>query len=213
MSENKARPISLFCPSVPSTARVLVSPEQRLDLGSIARTFGLDPSTVKLNGHFISRGPDLVACSVTWKSLLSFFSAKGLFTGENDASPLVVDGKLCKVGNKRRGHDGVKTIGYVTEDQDSKLVSSKKTRTSDPGCGVPNYNGICSKRKQLLEDVNLIKKLKINDTNPDNQGRSRDVCNSISNTKSQFRCSYSSGRVKRMREDEAVEVSHCKKMR
>ncbi|XP_062020609.1 uncharacterized protein LOC133736993 [Rosa rugosa] len=211
MSENKARTIKLFCPSVPSTARVLVAPlEQRLDLGSIARTFGLDPSTVKLNGHFISRGTDLVASSVTWKSLLSFFSAKGLSTGENDANPLVVDGKLCKVGNKRRGHDAVKTIGYLTEDEDSK--HGKKTRTGDPGFWSA-LNGICSKRKQLPEDLNLLKKLKINETNPDNQGRSRDLCNNISNTNTQFRCSYTSGQAKRMREDEAVEVSPRKKMR
>lgn len=103
MAENKARrTIKLFCPSVAKTVSLLVWEEQRLDLGSIARTFGLDPPTLKLNGHFISRGLDLIASSVTWKSLLSFFSAKGLSTGENDSSPIVVDGKLCKVGTKRK---------------------------------------------------------------------------------------------------------------
>ncbi|XP_050366188.1 uncharacterized protein LOC126784738 [Argentina anserina] len=219
MSENKATTINLFCPSVPSTARVLVAPAERLDLGSIARTFGVDPLTVKLNGHFISRGTDLVASTVTWKSLLSFFSAKGLPTGQNHGSPLVVDGKLCKVGNKRRGHGTVKNNGYVTEEEDSKLVNSKKTKTSVPGCDVLNKDPIskrkqfCSKRKQLREDVNLLKKLKINDTNPDIHGRTRYLCNNIANTKSQFRCSYLSGRLKRMREDEAVEVSPSKRMR
>jgi hypothetical protein len=76
--------------------------EQRLDLGSIARTFGLDPSTLKLNGYFISRGADLISSSVTWRSLLSFFSAKGLSTGKDDKEALIVDGKLSKVGTKRK---------------------------------------------------------------------------------------------------------------
>lgn len=31
---------------------------------------------------------------------------------------------------------------------------------------VSKFGGICSKRKQLLEDLNLLKKLKINETSP-----------------------------------------------
>lgn len=102
MSENKGRTIKLLCPSLPTTVQLVVADEeQKLDLGSIAGTFGVDPWTVKLNGHFIARGTDLIASSVTWKSLLSFFSAKGLPTGKNDDTPIVVDGKLCRVGAKR----------------------------------------------------------------------------------------------------------------
>lgn len=104
---------------------------------------------------------------------------------------------------------------------------------------MSKFRGICSKRKQLLEDLNLLKKLKINETSPgtstvvidsgfyciseivyvrkkfhfsDIQARSNDPCNDISNPKPKFRCSYSSGGIKRMREDEAVEVVPCKRL-
>lgn len=102
MSGSKGRTIKLYCPSVSKIVQLAASEEQRLDLGLIARAFGLDPSTLRLNGHFISRGVDLIASSVTWKSLLSFFSAKGLSTGKHDADALIVDGKLSKVGTKSK---------------------------------------------------------------------------------------------------------------
>lgn len=98
MSENKGRVIKLLCPSFSKSkvTQLVVWDEQKIDLGSIARAFGLDPITLRLNGHFISRGVDLISSSVTWNSLLSFFSAKGFST-----HPLLVTGKLCKLGNKR----------------------------------------------------------------------------------------------------------------
>lgn len=96
------RTIKLFCPSVLKLIQFVAWDEQRLDLGSIARAFGLDQSTVKLNGHFISRGFDFVSSSVTWRSLLKFFSAKGLSTGKDDKDALIVEGKLSKVGSKRK---------------------------------------------------------------------------------------------------------------
>ncbi|KAK9944790.1 hypothetical protein M0R45_010340 [Rubus argutus] len=202
MSENKGRTIKLLCPSLPTTVQLVVADEeQKLDLGFIAGTFGVDPSTVMLNGHFIGRGTDLIASSVTWKSLLSFFSAKGLPTGKNDDTPIVVDGKLCRVGAKRRGHH--------PQDDAVNTVSKKMRTRSNP---VSKFRGICSKRKQLLEDLNSLKKLKINETSPDIQARSNDLCNDISNPKPKFRCSYSSGRMKRMREDEAVEVAPYKRL-
>lgn len=100
--DNEPRTIKLFCPSVSRLVRLMAWDGQKLDLGSIARAFGLEPSTVKLNGHFISRGIDLVSSSVTWRSLLSFFSSKGLSTGTDEKGALIVDGKLCKVGTKSK---------------------------------------------------------------------------------------------------------------
>ena len=99
---NKQRSVKLFCPLVSKAAWLVVWDEQRLDLGSIARTFGLDPSTLKLNGHFISRGVDFIASSVTWNSLISFFSARGFPTGKNHQDALIVDGKLTKLGSKSK---------------------------------------------------------------------------------------------------------------
>ncbi|XP_015575970.1 uncharacterized protein LOC8264934 isoform X2 [Ricinus communis] len=98
---DKPRTVKLLCPYLSTTVPFTAWEDQKLDLGSIARAFGLDPSTLKLNGHFISRGVDLISSSVTWRSLLKFFSSKGLSTGQDDADALVVDGKLCKSGTKR----------------------------------------------------------------------------------------------------------------
>ncbi|KAL8546551.1 hypothetical protein ACS0TY_006328 [Phlomoides rotata] len=103
--EKGKRIIKVFCPCVCKVVQIIAEEEQRLDLGSIARAFGLDPNTLKLNGYYISRGVDLVASSVTWKSLIRYLSARGLSTGATGSDPLVVDGKLSKIGSKR-SHDG-----------------------------------------------------------------------------------------------------------
>lgn len=100
----RKRTIKLFCPALSKATQLVVWEEQRLDLGSIATTFGLEPSTLKLNGHFISRGLDLIASSVTWKSLISFFSSRGLSTGATLSDALLVDGWLCRAGTKRKFH-------------------------------------------------------------------------------------------------------------
>lgn len=91
--EEGKRTIKLFCPSVSKIVQIIEGEDQRLDLGFIARDFGLDPNTLKLNGHFISRGVDFIASSVTWKSLIGFFSARGLSTGGTDSDALLVHGK------------------------------------------------------------------------------------------------------------------------
>ena len=107
------RTIKLFCPSLSTIAPFVASLDQCIDIGSIATIFGLEPSTVKLNGHFLSRGLDLVS-SVTWNSLLSFFSAKRLPIGGSDDDALVVDGKLSKIG--------VKSEFFFFSSSDSRLV-------------------------------------------------------------------------------------------
>ena len=100
MASEKGMTVKLFCPSLSKVVSYVAREDQRLDLGSVARTFGLDPWSVKLNGHFISRGRDFISSSLTWNSLLSFFSSRSLPTGAVDANPLVVDGKLCRPGTK-----------------------------------------------------------------------------------------------------------------
>ncbi|XP_021274481.1 uncharacterized protein LOC110409456 isoform X2 [Herrania umbratica] len=182
--DNKPTTIKLFCPSVSKLVPFVVWDGQKLDLGSIARAFGLDPSTVKLNGHFISRGVDLVSPSVTWRSLLSFFSSKGLSTGTDDKSALIVDGKLCKVGTKRC-HEGA-----------SRPVSE--------------WNGLGFKRKSFMGDVSLLNKLKINETSSDFQASGNNGSSTILSTP--FKCCYLSGSMKRMREDEVVVAASCKRV-
>ncbi|XP_059431839.1 uncharacterized protein LOC132165335 [Corylus avellana] len=218
----KSRIVKLFCPSVSKTVPFVARDNQRLDLGSIALTFGVDPATLKLNGHFISRGVDLIASSVTWNALLSFFSARGLSTGKDDQDALVVDGKLIKVGTKRARdpRDAVDGSCCVAEDEvdrgsrrrqpeDVNLVKNKKLKEGNSG---EDLHGLSSlKRKQLLEDVSLLKKLKINETDSGISGQGNHHHNTLAC--SQFTCSYMSNNLKRMREDEAIVASPCKRIR
>ncbi|KAF9688401.1 hypothetical protein SADUNF_Sadunf02G0193500 [Salix dunnii] len=183
-SSNKPRTVKLRCPSVSSTVSFFAWDDQRLDLGSIARTFGLDPSTLKLNGYFISRGVDLISSSVTWRSLISFFSAKGLCTGKDDTEALIVDGKLSKVGTKRahdpqsassRSNYGAEVEGIGVsisgqQHQDINFLMNKRMKESNSGCDksyqMPKWNGPGLKRERSIEHhVNLLKKLKINGAN------------------------------------------------
>lgn len=100
--EGGERRIQLLCPSLSKAIQLVAGEEQKVDLGSIARAFGLDPNTLKLNGYFVSRGADLIASSVTWKSLIGFFSARGLPTGASASAALLVHGKLSKIGSKSK---------------------------------------------------------------------------------------------------------------
>ena len=86
MPGERKRTVKLFCPTLSK---------------SVPFVAWVDPLTLKLNGHFIGRGADLVASSVTWKSLLCFFSSRGLPAGSSDADAIIVDGKLSKTGTKR----------------------------------------------------------------------------------------------------------------
>ncbi|CAA3019997.1 Hypothetical predicted protein [Olea europaea subsp. europaea] len=176
----RKRTIKLFCPSLSKIIHVIASDEQKLDLGSIARAFGLDPATIKLNGHFISRGVDLIASSVTWKSLLSFFSARGLSTGTNDSDALVVDGKLTKVGSKRVHdptdsgntrtanaeeccYDGIKK---KQELECNTWLGNKRFRGANSGSvhAINQTNAMGVKRKLGIDDANLIKRSRLNVT-------------------------------------------------
>lgn len=223
------RTIKLFCPSVSKLIQFVAWDDQRLDLGSIARAFGLDPPTVKLNGHFISRGFDLVSSSVTWSSLLRFFSAKGLSTGKDDKDALIVDGKLSKVGSKRLHNSGdtlVETPGKIAAPgfricqrpsaEDINLFKNKKLKDSSTGYEERDHhasisNGLGLKRKHSLEDLGLLKQLKIKESNSDCQGSASKHCSTISRT--QFTCSYLSDTVKRPRENEVITATSCKRIR
>lgn len=100
--KKRNREITLFMssPSLPASkiVQLVTCDDKKIDFGSIAKAFGLDPSTVKLNGYFISRGIDLLSSSLTWNSLLSFFSVKGLSTGKHNHDALLVTGKVVNNG-------------------------------------------------------------------------------------------------------------------
>ncbi|KAG6661041.1 uncharacterized protein LOC122303680 isoform X3 [Carya illinoinensis] len=190
MGGSEATTVRLFCPLLAKTVPFVVWEEQRLDLGYIAWTFGLDPATLKLNSHFIGRGVDLIASSVTWNSLLSFFSARGFPTGKDDQDALVVDGKLVKVGTKRL-HDPRDSV--------------------NGSCYVTEYEVDGSNRRPQPGDLNLVKNKRLKDISSDIEERGNYVPNAITHT--EFACSYMSENLKRRREDEAFLASPCKRIR
>ncbi|CAK9309807.1 unnamed protein product [Citrullus colocynthis] len=216
----KLRTIHLFCPSLSTIAPFLASDDHRIDIGSIATIFGLEPSSLKLNGHFLSRDLDLVS-SVTWKSLLSFFSAKRLPIGSSDLDALVVDGKLSKIGIKR-AHDAQETVGgdccEADEEDDnvnfrrikpeSNLVKTKKMKYMNLGSEhvvspAPEFSSSGYKRKQNMEEVILLKKLKLNETK---SGFDELTDGGV------YSCSFNSN-MKRMREEETLVSALCKRSR
>ncbi|KAL5794782.1 hypothetical protein ACOSP7_003376 [Xanthoceras sorbifolium] len=210
---SKPRTIKLFCPSVSKVVQLVAWEEQRLDLGFISAAFGLDPSTVKINGHFISRGVDLVSTSVTWRSLLKFFSAKGLSTGKHDRDALIVDGKLTKVGSKRSYDCQVVTdINQRPNPEDINLPQNKKLRDSSSG----SYFAPGSLYEEVGcnegdgEELCFLSKLRLNETNSDFRTSRDDRCGTISGT--QFKCRYLS---KRPREEEVITPTPtpCKRIR
>lgn len=77
-----------------------VSADGGVDLGAVGCALGLEPSSVRLNGRFVSRGPDLIS-SLTWGSLLGFFACRGLPVGASELDPVVVQGKPSIVPGMR----------------------------------------------------------------------------------------------------------------
>ncbi|KAL8215079.1 hypothetical protein R6Q57_004528 [Mikania cordata] len=159
------RTINLFCPSASTAVQLVAHDDQRLDIGSIARAFGLDPTTVMLNGHFISRGVDLIASSVTWKSLISFFSSRGLSTGTGGSAALVVDGKLCKSGCKRV-NDSVNGITRTTDEGCNSII--RKPLFEDSNANVDSRSNSFSLKRKLEDASYSLKRLKVDESDVSN---------------------------------------------
>ncbi|KAF5822132.1 hypothetical protein HanXRQr2_Chr01g0022931 [Helianthus annuus] len=198
------RTVQLFCPSLSKAVQLVARDDQRLDLGSIARSFALDPATVKLNGHFISRGVDFIASSVTWKSLISFFSSRGLSTGTAGSAALVVDGKISKSGCKR-ANDPVNGITSTSDARYSNINRKPLFEDSNSKDVDSESNAFSLKRKQ--EDASCsLKRLKLDESG---LGMKEHTWPS----KTRFTCSFLGVNMKRRREDETVLPASCKKCR
>ncbi|CAH9093883.1 unnamed protein product [Cuscuta europaea] len=220
MAEEKKKTIKLFCPSIAKLVPVVALEDQRLDLGLIARTFGIEPATLKLNGHFVSRGIDLIASSVTWKSLISFFSTRGFSTGTSDSDALIVDGKLSKLGSKRGAHipveDEIQSVmGSITHQECTNRISIKRMKHDTPRSSdfvdrrVPQ--SLCLKRKLGLDRSSApLKRTRMNESNTD-----LTETNPVFVTKGDrhLPCSLVSDEAKRRREEDMGVASPLKKIR
>lgn len=215
--------VKLYCPSVSKIAQIMAWEEQKLDLGTIARMFGLEPATLKLNGHFISRGVDLVASSVTWKSLLSFFSSRGLSTGVHGSGALIVDGRLSKSGTKR-SHDPAEIesnkgtgVGENPHHEHINSPNSKKLKDNN-GCAKGSQtvkfsdNGL--KRKHFLESISPFKRLRVNGSFSNEISRGDEERGNRSSSSKKLPCGFLQREtMKRVREDEVLVTTSCKRTR
>lgn len=141
-----------------------------VDLGGVGRALGLEPSTVRLNGHFVSRGVDLVS-KLSWNSLFSFFAARGLPAGGSLLDPIVVQGKpIANTGLKRK---------VTTKDENpykrSRMVEGCSKEQNIGNEQLADNKCLCIKRQLKLVDDRPSKKGKIGDIISD--------CHSSSNKK------------------------------
>lgn len=73
------------------TLSYVAAAEGKVDLGTIAGRFLLDPNSVRFNGYFISRDAHFIS-SLTWRQLLSFFESRGFSSGRHALNPVRVEG-------------------------------------------------------------------------------------------------------------------------
>ncbi|XP_042435607.1 uncharacterized protein LOC122021552 [Zingiber officinale] len=131
-------------------AAIPVSTDGGVDLGAVGRALGLEPSSVRLNGHFVSRGPDFVS-SLTWGSLLDFFACRGLPHGASELDPVVVQGKPSIVPDhlcfKRK-----MTLEDETPHKKNKFNQDKSSFIRGREGDLDETDSLCIKRKLKLED-------------------------------------------------------------
>lgn len=226
--ESKGRRIKLYCPSASKIAQIMAWEDQKLDMGTISRMFGIEPATLKLNGHFISRGVDLIASSVTWKSLLSFFSSRGMSTGTHASGALIVDGKLSKCGTKR-SHDPAEIecrvsfsdegtgVGKDSQHEDINSPNYKKLKDNNV-CGKASQTVTCSdsglKRKHWLENVSPFKRSRVSGSFSNEISKGDEGGGNRSSIMSKLPCGFLQREtIKRVREDEVLITTSSKRTR
>ncbi|KAL9228329.1 hypothetical protein vseg_003921 [Gypsophila vaccaria] len=228
--EERSMVVKLYSPKVSKICEIMAWGDQRVDLGSVSRMFGIEPRTLKFNGHFISRGVDLIATCVTWNTLLSFFSSKGLGTGVGGSPALVVDGSLSRIGYKRahelqpevdegvhcsiqqceEGVGGGRYSNYV----EINSPDSKKLKTNDFGrdSQTSRQRDGRLKRQPSLEDTNTLKRVRVSGSYSRENTPGRGVNDGA--YISRLHCGYQmSENMKRLREDEVIAAACFKRTR
>ncbi|KAH7438348.1 hypothetical protein KP509_04G011300 [Ceratopteris richardii] len=115
-----------------------------VDVGDLASQLSLEPSSVRFNGHFISRNANLVS-SLTWRELLTFFQSKNLQSGSHPLNPMEVQGRpLTESHNK-----GVIALNSRVP-HDDKLCKVKRA------AGVPTFTSPFKRRKEMDLDVQTL---------------------------------------------------------
>ncbi|XP_074568804.1 uncharacterized protein LOC141825313 [Curcuma longa] len=184
-------------------AAIPVSDDGGVDLGAVGRALRLEPSSVRLNGRFVSRGPDLVS-SLTWGSLLDFFACRGLPLGASELDPVVVQGKPSIVPDHLCFKRKI-TLEDETPHKKNKFNQDKSSFIRGREGDLDDTDSLCIKRKLKLEDDCLSRKnQKIIDC-------SSGVKHELFKPVFSFGCI--NGHGKRSRQDDLVPEFPCKRVR
>ncbi|XP_073098894.1 uncharacterized protein [Elaeis guineensis] len=186
--------------------------------GAVGRALGLDPSTVRLNGHFLSRSPDLVS-SVTWGSLLSFFASRGFPSGSSDGDAVVVQGKPAATRGLQ--FSDLEDENYLSFKRKVRLENEcplKKNRVTEGNSCMLEFgdrqlsddDSLCIKRRLKLEDDNSFKKRKITECNSDSVNKQSKLETVVPKTGFSYGCINEHG--KRLREEETVPTIPSKRV-
>ncbi|KAG0480921.1 hypothetical protein HPP92_011779 [Vanilla planifolia] len=188
-----------------------------VDLGAVGRVLGIESSSVRLNGHFVSRGLDLVS-TLSWESLLSFFATRGHPVGSSLVDAIVVEGKPVVQGwnsssNVNDGHLFLKRKNTIND-----TMSPKRCRVLEGSSNMHNV-GI----EQEIDDVCCIKRqLKLEEELPSKKGKN-DKCTlgllkeasklSTISAETGSNCSFVNEFGKRLRVDDICNALSSKKVK
>ncbi|XP_062229771.1 uncharacterized protein LOC133927354 [Phragmites australis] len=186
-------------------AAIAVDGGAGVDLARVGLALGLDPTTVRLNGYFLSRGPDHVSSAVTWRALLAFFAARGLPTGAHADAPVAVHAKPA---------------APPASDPTTLLCSKRKSVLEVEKCPKKrkpreNRSALSKPRDDLLSDeiiLGLKRRLRLEDTSPAKKIKQLEY-SSDTQQPVNFSCSFVNGNGKRPPDEEMVTSLPWKRVR
>ncbi|CAO1947037.1 unnamed protein product [Urochloa humidicola] len=189
------------------TVAIAVDAGSGVDLARIGLALGLDPASVRPNGYFLSRGPGHVCSAVTWRTLLNFFAKRGLPTGADAATPVVVDGKPA-------------ATPAPTSDPTTPACSKRKSGLeveNRPKRSKPQENRsyVFRRRDDVLSEeiiLGLKRRLRLDDTIPAKKIKQVEY-SSDTQQPVKFSCSFVNANGKRTRDEETMASFSCKRVR
>lgn len=199
----------------------LISSSSGVDIGEIGRRLGVNPATIRLNGHFLSTtgGTHRFVSTVTWDSLLSFFSTRGFSTGTSDCDAIVVQGKPASSSSAASDSEA---NGHLSSKRKMKLEDEspvKRNRVSG------SFSSACKTKDEVdVDSISIDRRLKLDDDVTAKRPKISHVnsgfveeASKIFTTPSLYgvngTCNCTDGLRKRYRDEELVLPVSCKKIK
>ncbi|KAK3162844.1 hypothetical protein QOZ80_1BG0094480 [Eleusine coracana subsp. coracana] len=191
-----------------AAAAIVVDGGAGVDLARVGLALGLDPASVRLNGYFLSRGPGHVSSAVTWRTLLAFFAKRGLPTGADAASPVIVHGNPAAPPTTTPSD----LTAQVSSKRKSKLEAERCAKKKSQGyrttLSEPNYDPLSD---EII--LGLKRRLRLEDAGPAKKINKQVECSSDTQQPVKFSCSFLNGNGKRPLDEEMVASLSCKRVR